>query len=107
MCHLVGFGVAAPSFVPPLPGGRRPLTHSPRRKVVSGPATRRVPTPPLLGDAKRWCCFGSQTLPSRTVALIMQSYPAALEVTLFYSVDATDGWSLVEVRVRKDSASAE
>ena len=42
----------------PLSGGRRPLTHSPRRKVVSGPATPRVPTPRLLGVAERLCCFG-------------------------------------------------
>ena len=39
-----------PFLVPPLSGGRRPLTHSPRREVVSGPATQRVPTPRLLGD---------------------------------------------------------
>ena len=74
LCRSVGFWVAAPSFVPPLPGGRRPLTHSPRREEVSGPA--QVPTPRLLGASKRWCCFGSHALPSRTVALITQSYPA-------------------------------
>ena len=28
-----------------------------------------MPTPRLLGVSKRWCCFGSHTLPSRTVAL--------------------------------------
>ena len=80
--HLVGFWVAALQLVPPLPGDRMPLTHSPRREVVSGPATRGVPTRRLLGVAKRWCCFGSHTLPSRTVALFAQSYPAVLEVTL-------------------------
>ena len=42
----------------------------------------RWPTPRLLGDAKRWCCFGRHTLPSRMVALITQSYPEAFEVTL-------------------------
>ena len=31
------------SFVPPLPGGRRPLTHSPPREVASRPATRGCP----------------------------------------------------------------
>ena len=31
-------GVAALTHGPPLPGGRRPLTHSPQREVVSGPA---------------------------------------------------------------------
>ena len=54
LCHLVGFRVAAPSFVPPLPGGRRPLTHSPRREVVSRPAQLVVPTPRLLGVSQQW-----------------------------------------------------
>ena len=67
------------------------------------------PTPRLLGVAKRWCCFGSYTLPSRTVALFTQSYPAVLEVTL-YSVGATDDWTSCELEcaktppVRDDSA---
>ena len=37
------------SFCPPLPSDGLPLTHSPRREVVSGSVTRRVPTPRLLG----------------------------------------------------------
>ena len=37
------------SFRPPLPGDGLPLTHSPRREVVSGSVTRRVPTLRLLG----------------------------------------------------------
>ena len=41
-------------FVPPPPGGRRPLTHSPRKEVVSGPTTRGVPTPRLLGSSLEW-----------------------------------------------------
>ena len=48
---LVGFGVAALWYGPPLHGGKRPLTHSPRREVVSGPATLRVPTPRFLGSS--------------------------------------------------------
>ena len=90
LCHLVGSWVDALPFGPPLPGDRRPLTHSPRREVASGPATRGVPT-------KRWCCFGSDTLPSRTVALCTQSYPAAFEVTLFLRGTVSDNildWTL-------------
>ena len=34
---------------PPLPGGRRPLTHSPRREVVSGPAHTRGAHPTASG----------------------------------------------------------
>ena len=34
-----------PFLVPPLHGGRRPVTHSLRREVVSGPAELGVPTP--------------------------------------------------------------
>ena len=40
-----------------------------------------MPTPRLLGVSGR-CCFGSHTLPSRTVALLTQSYPAEREETL-------------------------
>ena len=36
-------------LVPPLPGGRRPLTHSPRREVVSGPAHTRGAHPTASG----------------------------------------------------------
>ena len=36
-------------FRPPLPGDGSPLTHSPRREVVSGSVSRRVSTPRLLG----------------------------------------------------------
>ena len=57
------FRVAAPSFVPPLPGGRRPLTHSPRREVVSGPAHTRGAHPTASGRLQ-------------TVVLFRQSYPA-------------------------------
>ena len=35
-------GTPALCYGPPLSGGRRPLTHSPRREVASGPATQRV-----------------------------------------------------------------
>ena len=63
LCCSVGFWVAAPSFVPPLPGGRRPLTHSPRREVVSGPAHTRGAHPAASGRLK-------------TVVLFRQSYPA-------------------------------
>ena len=52
--QMPGSGVAGLWYDPPLSGGRRPLTHSPRREVVSGPATQRVPTPRLLGDSKEW-----------------------------------------------------
>ena len=55
-----------------------PLTHSPEGGSQWCRITRGVPTPRLLGVAKRWCCFGSHTLPSRTVALLTQSYPAEL-----------------------------
>ena len=37
------------SFHPPLLADRLPLTHSPRREVVSGSVTRREPNPRLLG----------------------------------------------------------
>ena len=46
----------SPPFCPPLPGDRRALTHSPRREVASGPFTRGVPTPRLLGVSQRWRC---------------------------------------------------
>ena len=52
--------VAALWYGPPLPGGRRPLTHSPRREVVSGPATPRVPTPRLLGVSQEWRCLSTR-----------------------------------------------
>ena len=58
--HVISF-----SFRPPLPGDGLPLTHSPRREVVSGSVTRMVPTPRLLG-VLLWqlgnCLFG---LPAR------------------------------------------
>ena len=62
LLSLVGFWVAAPSFVPPLPGGRRPLTHSPRREV-GGPAHTRGAHPTASGRLK-------------TVVLFRQSHPA-------------------------------
>ena len=43
------FGSPPLQFVPPLPGGRRPLTHSPRREVVSGPAHTRGAHPTASG----------------------------------------------------------
>ena len=55
-----------------------PLTHSPEGGSQWCRITRGVPTPRLLGVSGRWCCFGSHTLPSRTVALLTQSYPAEL-----------------------------
>ena len=88
--RLGGFRVAAPSALTtiarwqeatdpqsPEGGSKRACTHG------------EVPTPRLLGDSKRWCCFGSHTLPSRTVALLTQLYPADLEVTL-----SQRGWTL-------------
>ena len=48
---------------PPLPGGRRPLTHSPRREVVSGPAHTRGAHPAASGRLEK-------------VVLFRQSYPA-------------------------------
>ena len=83
MCRTVAFGVAAPSFVPPLPGGRRATDpQSPKGGSQRACTHEGCPTPRLLGASKRWCCFGSHTLPLRTVALLTQSYPAELEVTL-------------------------
>ena len=70
-------------FVPPLPGAGVPTDpQSPEGGSQWCRITRGVPTPRLLGALKRWCCFGSHTLPLRTVALLTQSYPAELEVTL-------------------------
>ena len=46
--RMAGSRVTALYYGPPLSGGRRPLTHSRRREVVSGPATPRVPTPRLV-----------------------------------------------------------
>ena len=70
LCHLVGSWVAALPFVPPLPGDRIRLTHSARREVASGPATRRVPTPRHLGVEKKWRCLRSRTL--RLLRLLSQ-----------------------------------
>ena len=53
-----------------------PLTHSPEGGSQWCRSTRGVPTPRLQGVSGRWCCFGSHTLPSRTVALLTQTYPA-------------------------------
>ena len=58
--HKAGSRVAALLHCPPLSGGRRPLTQSPRREAVSGPATQRVPTPRLLGVSEEWRCFSSR-----------------------------------------------
>ena len=43
--HVMSFSFCCP----PLPGDGLPLTHSPRRELVSGSVIRRVPTPRLLG----------------------------------------------------------
>ena len=68
-----------PFLVPPLHGGRRPLTHSPWREVVSGPATLGVPTPRLLGSTLEWQLGrGLFGLPAWEVS---------------HSVGATDDWS--------------
>ena len=87
---------------PPLPGGRRPLTHSPRRGGSQRACQHGVcPPPRLLGDLRwqlRRSLFGmpagSESSPFRmvgswvaalqtqTVALFTQSYPADFEVTL-------------------------
>ena len=79
---MVGSRVAALLLVPPLPGDRRPLTHSPRREVVSGSVTRRVPTPRLLG-VLLWqlgrCLFGMPAQgPSRALSRMVGSRVAAL-----------------------------
>ena len=81
--RLVGFRVAALPFVPPLPGGRRPLTHSPRREVVSGPANTEGAHPTASGRRKEVVLFRQSYPPCpHAVALITQSYPVALKVTL-------------------------
>ena len=106
LCRSVGFWVAAPSFVPPLPGAGVPTDpQSPEGGSQWCRITRGVPTPRLLGVSRRWCCFGSHTLPSRTVALITQSYPADLEATLLQLGLATSTSSSFEAiaRVRDDS----
>ena len=62
---LVGYRVAALALGPPLPGGRRPLTHSPRREVVSGPAITEGAHPMASGRRegvalmKQWALLGS------------------------------------------------
>ena len=43
------FGSSPLQHGPPLPGGRRPLTHSSRREVVSGPAHTRGAHPTASG----------------------------------------------------------
>ena len=53
------------SFHPPLPRDGLPLTHSPRREVVSGSVTRRVPTPRLLGVLLWQLGHGLFGLPAR------------------------------------------
>ena len=53
------------SFHPPVPGDGFPLTHSPRREVVSGSVTRKVPTPRLLGVLLRQIGDGLFGLPAR------------------------------------------
>ena len=53
------------SFHLPLPGDGLPLTHSPRRVVVSGSVTRRVPTPRLLGVLLWQLGIGLFWLPAR------------------------------------------
>ena len=87
---------------PPLPGGRRPLTHSPQREVVSGPDNTEGAHPTASGrlavagrkqplrddspgsESSPICMVGSwvAALQTQTVALFTQSYPADFEVTL-------------------------
>ena len=50
---------------PPLPGDGLPLTQSPRREVVSGSVTRRVPTPRPLGVLLRQLGNGLFGLPAQ------------------------------------------
>ena len=99
-----------------------PLTHSPEGGSQWCRITRGVPTPRLLGVSGRWCCFGSHTLPSRTVALLTQSYPAELggnslttwgdsrtSTTIFSAGGALDGEELLPIellRVRATPAGA-
>ena len=47
--RMVGSRFAAFLYGPPLPGGRRQLTHSPRREVVSGPAVTEGAHPTASG----------------------------------------------------------
>ena len=47
--RMAGSRVAAHWYGPPLSGGRRPPTHSPRREVVSAPR--------LLGVSQEWRCL--------------------------------------------------
>ena len=49
LCQLAGSRVVALWYDPPLSGGRRPLTHSPRRVVVSGPANTEGAHPTASG----------------------------------------------------------
>ena len=50
-----------------------------------------MPTTRLLGASKRWCCFSAVIpCPLRTVALLTQSYPAELGVTLSYNLGSRD-----------------
>ena len=86
LCHLVGFRVAALLYCPPLPEDGLPLTHSHRREVASGPATRqgahptasgRVSTVALFEQShpavqKRWRCFRSRTLRPFEVTLLQR-----------------------------------
>ena len=51
-----------PSARPPLPGDRRPLTHSPRREVVSGPAHTRGAHPTASGRLKTVALFQQSAL---------------------------------------------
>ena len=109
LCRSVGFWVAAPSFVPPLPGAGVTTDPVPM-EVVSGAGSHEGCPP----HGKRWCCFGSHTLPSRTVALLTQSYPAErgvgdaddpadFEETLLPLGLATSTSSSFGPRVRDDS----
>ena len=49
LSRMVGSRVAALLYGPPLPSGRRPLTQSPRREVVSGPAITEGAHPTASG----------------------------------------------------------
>ena len=64
-----------------------------------------MPTPRLLGVSKRWCCFGSHTLPSRTVALITQSYPAEQVALLTQSYPADLEATLLQLGLATSTSS--
>ena len=84
--QMAGSRVAALWYDPPWSGGRRPLTHSPRREVVSGPATPRVPTPRLLGVSKEWLASpGVLRQPPLSTDRSLARHPSGHSLTAWYS----------------------